>query len=171
MQRVFKFLFRKLKILDEFYEAGVFNRRLFNTYLFSKLVNLFFGLNPKSKYIINHSSIITASEKINIGKNVWKSLVLSPGCYFQGGNGIDILDDVIIAPGVSIISSNHDRKDLSKHIKVDKIIIGEAVWIGANATILPGVKIGSNSIVGAGAVVTKSFPPNSIIVGNPAKAL
>ena len=69
---------------------------------------------------------------------------------------------------MKIISANHDVNNYNQ-IEVKKSIkIGERCWIGANAVILPGVEIGDNVIVGAGAVVTKSFPSNSILIGTPA---
>nr|WP_269851768.1 DapH/DapD/GlmU-related protein [Methanosarcina horonobensis] len=60
---------------------------------------------------------------------------------------------------------------LKRVISVKKISIEDDVWIGTNATILPGVTIGKNSVIGAGAVVNKSIPPNSVVVGIPAKII
>ena len=77
----------------------------------------------------------------------------------------------LFAPGVKLISSNHDIEDKSKIAKAEPIIIGDNVWLGANVIILPSVTIGSNVVVGAGSVVTKSFPDDVIIAGNPAKIL
>ncbi|HIE35115.1 MAG TPA: acyltransferase, partial [Campylobacterales bacterium] len=92
--------------------------------------------------------------------------------YFQALNGIKLGKNFLFAPGVKLISSNHDVKDYSKSIAANPIIIGDNVWVGANAIILPGVEIGSNCIVGAGSVVTKSFKEdNLVIVGNPAKIM
>ena len=73
---------------------------------------------------------------------------------------------------MKIISANHDINDVARtQLSEEKVSIGDNVWIGANAIILPGVAIGNNCIIGAGSVVTKSFPSNCIIVGNPAKIL
>ncbi len=89
---------------------------------------------------------------------------------------------VMFGPGVTIITGNHRTDVLGKYMcavtDADKrpeddqdVVIEDDVWIGANATILKGVTIGHGSVVAAGAVVTKSFPPYSIIGGTPAKLL
>lgn len=97
----------------------------------------------------------------------------SVGCYFQAiGAKIRIGKGTIIAPGVGVITSNHDVFNLAEHAEGKDVVIGENCWIGMNAVILPGVVLGDRTIVGAGAVVTKSFPQgNCIIVGNPARLL
>ena len=100
-----------------------------------------------------------------------KSFAVSGGCYIQGMNGVFIDDDVIIAPSVTIISANHNPTDISKWIETEPVRIGKRCWIGANAVILPGVQLGDGVIVGAGAVVTKSFPSGAVIGGVPAKII
>jgi acetyltransferase-like isoleucine patch superfamily enzyme len=135
------------------------------------LVNFFMQrilrINAGAPCMVHFTSRVTG--RIIIGKNVWESFAVSGGCYIQGGNGITIGDDTIFAPGVKIISVNHDLKDFSKWEKEDQITIGKRCWIGANAVILPGVQLGDDIIVGAGAVVTKSFPNGLVIAGVPAK--
>jgi len=97
---------------------------------------------------------------------------MMPGIYINGMNGIRFGSNVYIASGVKIISANHDFKDYSKHTKANPVIIGDNVWIGANAVILPEVTIANGCIIGAGAVVTKSCKEeNCIIAGNPAKKI
>lgn len=97
----------------------------------------------------------------------------SPGCYFQNFNGkIFICKNVFIAPNVGLITANHDLNDLSKHLKGKNIVIGSNSWIGMNSVLLPGVRLGPNTIVGAGSIVTKSFREGNIIIaGNPAKII
>jgi len=137
------------------------------------LINNFFqnvlDINSDIPWMVHFTSRVTGN--IEIGENVWLSFAVSGGCYIQGFNGIKIGDNTIFAPGIKIISANHDANDLNKAVKSNPIIIGKNCWIGANAIILPGVELGDNVIVGAGAVVTKSFPNNSILVGNPAKII
>ena len=96
---------------------------------------------------------------------------MSAGCYIQGINGIVFGDNVYIGPGVKIISSNHDVKNFRLHVSAKPILIGNNVWIGANAIILPEVVIGDNAIIGAGSVVTRNVEPSTIVAGNPAKMI
>lgn len=93
------------------------------------------------------------------------------GCYFQAYDGyIKIGKGTYIAPNVGIITQNHNTNDLDKRTSPRNVIIGEKCWIGMNSMILPGVVLGNHTIVGAGTIVTKSFPEgNCIIVGNPGR--
>lgn len=78
----------------------------------------------------------------------------------------------IIAPNCGFITSNHDLNDFSKSAPGKDITIGSKCWIGMNSMILPGITLGDNTIVGAGSVVTKSFPQgNCVIAGNPARKI
>jgi acetyltransferase-like isoleucine patch superfamily enzyme len=95
----------------------------------------------------------------------------SPGQYIQAANGIHFGANVIMAPGVKLISANHDLNDFEKHIPCGPIVIGDNCWIGANAVLLPNVQLGNHVIVGAGAVVSGSFPDNCIIAGVPARKI
>lgn len=71
---------------------------------------------------------------------------------------------------MGLITTNHKKENLDEHEKGKNIVIGEKCWIGMNAVLLPGVVLGDNTIVGAGSVVTKSFPQGScVIAGNPAQ--
>lgn len=107
-------------------------------------------------------------KNITIGKNVW----IQQGCTFFDRGGIEIGDDTFIAPKVNLITLNHVVNPYGRSTTIAKPIkIGKRVWIGIAATILPGVTIGDNSIVGAGAVVTKDVPANVIVAGNPAKII
>jgi len=79
---------------------------------------------------------------------------------------------VAIGPGVKIITQKHNPEDLWHSKKREPVYIGNCCWIGANAVILPGVTLGPYTVVGAGAIVTKSFPEgHCVIVGNPAKLM
>lgn len=94
------------------------------------------------------------------------------GCYFQGIGKITIGKGTYIAPNVGIITANHDPNNLDKHMEPQSVTLGEKCWIGMNSVILPGVTLGAHTIVGAGSVVTKSFPEgNCVIAGNPTKII
>ncbi len=87
-------------------------------------------------------------------------------------DGVSIGEHVGIAPGVKIISRNHDIYDIWKRGELRPVVIEDYCWIGSNAVILPGVHLGKHTIVGAGSVVTKSFTCGyCIIAGNPAKII
>ena len=107
-------------------------------------------------------------KNIHVGKNVF----INAGCQFQDQGGITIGDDTLIGHNVVLATLNHGfeparRKDLLPA----PIVIGRKVWIGSNATVLPGVTIGDRSIVAAGAVVNRDVPPDVIVGGVPAKVI
>lgn len=90
--------------------------------------------------------------------------------------GIEIGNNVLLGPNVVISSGEHQYKDsrlpvVLQEIVHKKITIGNGVWIGANAVIMPGVTVAEGTVVGAGSVVTKSSEPFSIIVGVPAEKI
>ena len=97
----------------------------------------------------------------------------SPGTYFQTWDAkIVIGKGTDIAQNCGLITSNHNVYDLSLRGKVGNIVIGRWCWIGMNSIILPGVCLGDHTIVGAGSVVTHSFPEGfCVIAGNPAKII
>ncbi len=144
----------------------------FISFIFQKILRY----NGKFRYFYHFTSRIRCPAGFSITNEpesiILKSCLLSSGgLYLQAKNGIIIDSTVFIAPGVKIISSNHDINNLQQHSESSPVTIHENVWIGANSIILPGVVIGPNSIIGAGSVVTKSIPQNVIAVGNPCKVV
>ena len=97
----------------------------------------------------------------------------SPGLYLQNFSGhITLGSGCYLAPNVGIITANHDLLNLDIHLEAQDVTIGEGCWIGMNSVILPGVVLGPNTVVGAGSVVTKSFPEGfAVIAGAPAKLI
>ena len=107
-------------------------------------------------------------KNITIGKRVF----INFGCKFQDQGGIFIDDDALIGHNTMIATLNHNFKPSDRGSMFSAPVkIGKKVWVGSNSTILPGVTIGDNSIIGAGSVVTKDVPPNTIVAGVPAKII
>ena len=103
---------------------------------------------------------------IQIGKNVF----INHACSLLDMGGITIEDDVQIGPKVNLITENHPLDPANRKALICKpIIIKRNAWIGAGATILPGVTIGENAVVAAGAVVSRDVPANTIAGGIPGK--
>lgn len=104
--------------------------------------------------------------KVKIGKNV----IIMPGCLMMSAGGISIEDEAMIAANVQLISNNHDL-DNRWIITCKPVRICRRAWIGAGSTILQGVTVGENAVVGAGSVVTKDVEPDTIVAGNPARLI
>lgn len=98
--------------------------------------------------------------------------VINFGCLFDGRKfSIRTGDDVSIGPEAAILTLGHDPQSPDFADRGGEVIIGNRVWIGFRAIILPGVKIGDGAVVGAGAVVTKDVEPFAIVAGNPARKI
>ena len=97
---------------------------------------------------------------------------INAGCCFQDQSGIFVGDGVLIGHQVVLATLNHDLAPAKrKNMFHAPIVIGNNVWIGAHATILAGVTLGENSVVAAGAVVTKDVPAGAVVAGVPAKII
>ena len=132
--------------------------------LFSKLteseIDETFGLFPPF--------YTDCGKNIKIGKNVF----INACCRFQDQGGIEIGDGSLIGHNTTIATLNHDFNPAKRqNLTPRPVKIGKNVWIGSDCTILPGVEIGDGAIIGAGSVVTKSIPANTIAVGNPARVI
>lgn len=135
-------------------------------FLFRKIMRQNSGVT----WAIHHTSTIHEAGKIRKGSHVFPGD--SPGVYINANNGVEIGDYTNIGPNVGIISSNHDFINNDLYTTARPVIIGRHCWLGMGAVILPGVHLGDFTIVGAGAVVTKSFPDGyCVIAGNPAKII
>lgn len=107
-------------------------------------------------------------KNIEVGKNVF----INSGCRFQDQGGIRIGDGVLVGHNVVLATLNHDMDPKKRStLHPSPIHIKDNAWIGANATVLPGVTIGEGAIIAAGAVVTRDVAPNVVVGGNPAKQL
>ena len=103
-------------------------------------------------------------------------MAINRGCEFYTsflvkGGEITLGNNVVLSPNVRIYAIGHDPKTESLEGVAGPVVIEDDVWIAANSVLLPNVRVGRGSVVGAGSVVTKDIPPNSIAVGIPAKVI
>ena len=146
-----------------------FKKSLINHVSFWQYLNFKLKRNKKIYWPVHDNSEVTHPDNIFVGYN--SNPGTRPGCYIQGNGGIYIGNYVQFGSNISIISGNHDVYNQRKHIN-KKVFINDYCWVGQGAIILPGVSLGKRTIVGAGSVVTKSFPEGfCVIAGNPAKKI
>ena len=105
--------------------------------------------------------------RVTFGKGVF----INHSAILSASGGIEFQDGVSVAPGVRIATINHDFNNRHTIYTYGKVVIKKNAWIGMNVTICPGVTIGKNSVVAAGAVVTKDVPDNAVVGGVPAKVI
>lgn len=123
---------------------------------------------------IDKSTTLFAPFHTNFGRHIrlGKNVFINHACSFLDLGGITIEDHALIGPRVNLVTENHPiDPSQRKSLDLRSILIKRNAWIGAGATILPGVTIGENSIVAAGAVVNKDVPDNTIVGGIPAKPI
>lgn len=125
------------------------------------------GRNSRiKKHVVIHNP-----SKLNIGEGT----VIGDFVHIWAGGGLKIGSNVLIAAHTMLTTDAHDLQAVACHRLYSQtsisqpIIIGDNVWIGGNCVILPGVSIGNNSVIGAGAVVTRNVPANQVWIGNPAR--
>ncbi len=142
---------------------------------------IFTYISPSASLVNKLSMSIGRNVIVNRCCTIWTTdlylgdfVQINPGSVIYGK--IKIGKNVLIGPNCNIVGGNHRFEDLSKPIRTQGsnsvgIEIGDDVWLGAAVSIVDGVKIGSGSIIGAGSVLTKNIPRNSIVVGNPGKVI
>jgi len=136
------------------------------------LLNIYGWLIFKKKVRVHGLFVVGNRKNIKIGENV----AINSGVFIQGHSCIDVGDDVVLSPRCMLLDSGLQIEGICKakprkpHIRTS-IKIGNNVWIGAGAIILPGVSVGDNCVVGAGSVVTKDVPPSAVMAGNPARII
>lgn len=150
------------------------NRGVWGLYLVNFIFQYILRITSRRVHLLHFSNLISADpgfELVGEGSFVVSCLRINGGIMIQASNGVRLDRSVLIGPGAKIISGNHDLNDFAKpSVSGDGIEIGPNCWIGANAVILPGVKLLNGTIVGAGSVVTRGFGEENIVVaGNPAK--
>ena len=167
-------------IMRETHGDGTFTSKDFKTIggdvIFEDGVRVFHPENITigNNVYIGHDTILKGYYKneMNIGDHTW----IGQNCFFHSAGGMDIGKAVGIGPAVKILTSTHREEKLSKpllfcDLEFGKVIIADGCDIGIGVIILPGVKVGKGSIVGAGSVVTKDVEPYTVVAGVPAKFL
>lgn len=127
-----------------------------------------FGVN----IYMGRSVCLKNVEHLSIGDNV----SIHDACYLDALGGLEIGNNVSIAHHTSILTFNHTWEDASLPIKYNPVqtapvIINDDVWVGCGVRIMPGVTIGTRSVIAAGSVVTRDVPPGVIVAGVPAKVI
>jgi acetyltransferase-like isoleucine patch superfamily enzyme len=164
MKKKLRKIIRQLPIGYIKFRCSLTNRVSFFEYLKFK-----FKKNKVLYWPVHKTTNITHPKNIFVGINSNPGTL--GGCYIQGNGKIFIGDYVHFSRNIGIISGNHG---IYNHFETERkeTIIGDYSWIGMNCMILPGVVLGARTIVGAGSVVTKSFPDGyCVIAGNPAKLI
>lgn len=121
---------------------------------------------------LDESTTVFAPFYTNFGRftQIGKNVFINHACSFLDMGGITLEDHVLLGPKVNLITENHPVDPANRRALICKpIVIKRNAWIGAAATILPGVTIGENAIVAAGAVVSRDVPANTVVGGVPAK--
>ena len=153
-------------------EARKITMEMNNKYHTLKQVRKLFSKLTASK--IDENCILFPTFYTEFGKNLilGKAVFINSCCRFQDNGGIEIGDNTMIGQGTTIVTLNHNLNPKTRVNATPKPVkIGKNVWIGASCTILPGVSIGDNAVIGAGSVVVKDIPQNTVAVGNPAKVI
>ena len=147
----------------------------------SKKLNAAINVNQVRTYLgeiigeeIDKSTTVFPPFHTNVGRfiRLGRNVFINHACSFLDLGGITIEDDVMVGPRVNITSENHPVEVSERKTLVpDAVVIKRNAWIGAGATILPEVTVGENSVVAAGAIVTKDVPANTVVAGVPAKTI
>lgn len=166
-------MFKKIKTLLKVLVKGVFYRELFRNgtyYLYEHILPME-SLKMGSNMEIHPTVSFRFEKNIALGNNI----VLDAHCCLWASENSKIIigDNTGIGPGTVVVSSNHSfpkgRVYVQEPLNEKDITIGKNVWIGANSTLLAGANIGDDCIIGAGCVVSRSIPKNSVVISDSRK--
>lgn len=186
--------YQKTKSLKKYLRGVIFNRLLLrgksrnlriarNVEIWGDIIigsNVNIGSNVKIYKKSKISDNVYLGDSVELRSNAGNKIILGEGCTINRGSlimgEVEIGENCLIAPLCVIVGSNHNFDSTSELINSQGIsskgiVIEHNVWLGAQVIVLDGVSIGANSIIGAGSVVTKNIPSNSIAVGNPCKVI
>jgi acetyltransferase-like isoleucine patch superfamily enzyme len=162
--RLVDLAYRGLSLFGPGFSNRQFSVRLLARHVFIQKI---LRINSHVPWPVHWMSQVNAVHKIVRGN---RCPGLAMNCYIDGRNSIKLGNNLWMGPRVSLISMNHDTRDYRQYIEEDPIVIGDNCWLGTGCSILPGVRLGNHVIVAAGAVVTKRFEENDIIIaGVPAR--
>jgi maltose O-acetyltransferase len=164
-------------------EIKVFHPRLMLALFLMALLPRYMGGGLRSSFLrmagfkIGSKTRIWGTPTIVGVNDIYKNLEIGHNCmigintYFDLASSITIKDHTTLGPEIMFITGTHEIGGSEKRagtLNPKPITIGKGVWIGARATILPGVNIGEGAVIAAGAVVTKDIPSNTMVAGSPA---
>lgn len=156
-----------LQMMEEYNLAGYTQEGLEKK---NRILHELFAEVGENAYIQAPYHAMWGGRHVHLGKNVY----INYNCTLVDDAHIYIAEGTMIAPNVTIVAASHP---ISPKLRAEgygcnePVYIGKNVWLASNVTVLPGVHIGDNSVIGAGAVVTRDIPANVLAVGNPAKVL
>ena len=129
-------------------------------------------LNELLEDTLDETSAILAPARIDLGKRlkIGKHVFINHSLTMMSIGGVTIDEGTIIGPNVIIVTDNHDLQNRMV-LRCRPVHIGKNVWIGAGASVMPGVTVGDNAVIAGGAVVIKDVEPDTVVGGNPAKVI
>jgi acetyltransferase-like isoleucine patch superfamily enzyme len=160
---------RSVSFLRPIYETARTACPVNHKYFFFQKV---LGFNRRVPWPVHFTSVVTGHEFISIGINTAPGASQGNYIFAKEDSPIVVGDFTTVASNVCLGAFNHDVYDISQYVSKGGIHIGRYCWIGANAVVLSGVRLGDHTVVAAGAVVTRSCEEGyAVLAGNPARVV